>query len=147
MRFTIQDLDKKLAAGTIRGYVVKEVKVNDKTKAVKKRLKKEPEGLVFIMRILDQKGIPYVKEHRFHEVRRFRFDIAILFYKVAIEYDGLALGGATKSRHTTVTGFSGDADKINLAQSEGWRVLRYTALNYKNFESDLKTILCKKNGE
>ena len=46
-----------------------------------------------------------------------------------------------KSRHTTITGYTEDANKYNEAQKLGWKVLRYTAINYKNITQDLKEII------
>jgi hypothetical protein len=83
-------------------------------------------------------GVPYEKEYRFHHERKFRFDFAIPSLKIGIEYEGLM---SEKSRHTTVKGYTSDADKYNLAQSCGWRVFRYTALNYTNLTNDLKANL------
>jgi hypothetical protein len=75
-------------------------------------------------------------------VRKFRFDIAIPALKVAIEYEGImTIKGGTKSRHTTNVGYSTDCEKYNLATVEGWRVLRYTALNYNNVYQDIHTII------
>ena len=74
-------------------------------------------------------------EHRFHEARKFRFDWAIPEKMWAFEYEGL---NSAKSRHTTKGGFSTDATKYNLAQSLGWCVFRYTALNYLEIENILK---------
>jgi len=100
--------------------------------------KEKPEGLQAIERVLRSARIPFVNEHKFSESRKFRFDIAILDLKVGIEYEGLM---SAKSRHTTMTGFTNDTSKYNLAQLEGWRVLRYTAINYKQFVEDLKLLL------
>jgi len=100
--------------------------------------KEKPEGLQAIERVLRAARIPFVNEHKFSESRKFRFDIAILHLKVGIEYEGLM---SAKSRHTTMTGFTNDASKYNLAQLEGWKVLRYTVLNYKQFVEDLKLLL------
>lgn len=86
-------------------------------------------------------GIEYVCEHQFHDVRKFKFDIAIPSLKVAIEYEGIMMGKGGKSRHTTVAGYSEDCIKYNLALVHGWRVLRYTALNYRNMYQDIHTIL------
>ncbi|QES88842.1 hypothetical protein [Rhizosphaericola mali] len=105
-----------------------------------KARKKEPKALTELKNVLDSLEIEYVEEHRFHEYRKFRFDLAILDRKVAIEYEGVM---SKKSRHTTVNGYSVDADKYNLAQSMGWTVLRYTVINYKNFENDIKSLLNK----
>jgi hypothetical protein len=88
--------------------------------------------------ILHAMGIDYVTEHRFHDLRKFRFDIAILDMKVGIEYEGLM---SEKSRHTTIEGFTMDCIKYNLAVKEGWRVMRYTAKNYQSFGSDIQEIL------
>lgn len=73
-------------------------------------------------------------EYRFHNKRRFRFDWAIPDLYIAIEYEGLF---SDKSGHTTISGFSKDCDKYNLAQIQGWTVLRYTAVNYKQVYDDL----------
>jgi very-short-patch-repair endonuclease len=87
---------------------------------------------------LKSEGIPFVSEHRFDKVRRFRFDIALVNEKVAIEYEGIF---SKKSRHTTVKGFTTDCEKYNLAIKNGWRVLRYTQLNYGQAVPDLKELL------
>jgi hypothetical protein len=89
-----------------------------------------PKGLKHIMKQLHYSGINYVTEYRFHDVRQYRFDIAIPDKMIAIEYEGL---NSEKSGHTTLKGYTKDTDKYNLAASLGWTVLRYTALNYKSF--------------
>lgn len=78
-----------------------------------------------------------VEEYRFHPTRRFRFDAAIPDKMIAIEYEGIS---GAKSRHTTLTGYTKDCEKYNLAALMGWRVLRYTALNYSQLWDDLKQI-------
>lgn len=74
-------------------------------------------------------------EHRFNEQRKYRFDLAIKELKVAVEYEGL---NSEKSGHTTLKGFTKDTDKYNLAQSEGWKILRFTVLNYKTVIHELE---------
>ena len=86
-------------------------------------------------------GLPFKKEHAFHPTRKWRFDYAFLDKKLAIEYEGIFGGG--KSRHTTVTGYTADAEKYNAAQSLGWTVLRYTAKNYTNITRDINEFLKK----
>ena len=93
---------------------------------------------IVIEQVLKNMNLEYVKELKFSSKRRFRFDYAIKFYKIAIEIEGVV---SKKSRHTTITGYSRDCEKYNLAAIEGWRVLRYTILNYSNIETDLKEIL------
>ncbi len=83
--------------------------------------------------------IEFVEEHVFHPTRKWRFDFAILDKKIAIEYEGIF--GKGKSRHTTVSGYTADAEKYNAAVMEGWKVLRYTAKNYKNVIEDLNELI------
>lgn len=82
-------------------------------------------------------GYEYVKEFKFHPTRKWRFDWAIPSLKIAVEYEGIM---SEKSRHTTITGMSGDCEKYNAAQSLGWKVLRFTALNYEDLITTIKQI-------
>lgn len=72
-------------------------------------------------------------EFRFHPVRRWRFDFAVPEIRLAVEYNGH--GGFVKaggiSRHGSITGMTGDAEKLNAAIGQGWRVLQFTALHFK----------------
>lgn len=76
-----------------------------------------------------EKNLLLEHEVRFDKDRRWRFDFAIRSLKIGIEYEGMM---SEKSRHTTVVGFTEDAEKYNSAQLQGWKVLRFTALNYRN---------------
>lgn len=77
-------------------------------------------------------------EHLFAKPeRKWRFDFSFNEILTAFEYEGIIAG---KSRHTTITGYTGDADKYNRAQQLGWKVYRYTALNYLNLLIDLQNI-------
>lgn len=82
----------------------------------------------------------YEVEYRFDQKRRFRFDWAIPSIKVAVEYEGLM---SEKSGHTTVTGYTKDCNKYNLAARIGWTVFRYTALNVGNIHDDFIQLLEK----
>ncbi len=62
-------------------------------------------------------------EHRFHAVRRFRFDYAWIPQKVAVELEGGTFSGG---RHVRGIGFETDCIKYNLATADGWRVFRFT---------------------
>jgi hypothetical protein len=72
------------------------------------------------------------EEHRFHPVRRWRFDYAIPSIKLAVEYHGHAgfIGGKT-SGHSSIKGLTNDCEKINSAIGSGWRVLAFTALHFR----------------
>ena len=65
-----------------------------------------------------------IPEHRFHPKRKWRFDFAIPERMIAFEYEGIF---SRKSRHTTISGFTGDCEKYNEAQLLGWKVFRFTA--------------------
>lgn len=99
--------------------------------------KRDPAGLSHIKEILTIRNIKFVEEHKFSPKRRFRFDLYLTDLNVGIEYEGLM---SEKSRHTTIEGYSKDAEKYNLATCLGIRVLRYTALNFDQFENDLDKI-------
>jgi hypothetical protein len=101
-----------------------------------KVVQSEPEGIAHIKLVLKAMGVHYETEHRFHEVRRFRFDIAIPHLMIAIEYEGLVATGK-KGGHQTRKHYTKDCQKYNLATELGWRVYRYTNANYKDFKPEL----------
>lgn len=69
-------------------------------------------------------GLPTpVLEHRFHSIRKWRFDLSWPKEKLAIEIHGAVYAGG---RHTTGKGFENDREKMNEAQVMGWKVLEYS---------------------
>lgn len=77
-------------------------------------------------------GEEVVMEHRFHPTRRWRFDFAVPGRKLAVEYNGHGhTGRGHIGRHATITGMSGDCEKLNEAQRLGWTVLQFTALHFQ----------------
>ena len=68
-------------------------------------------------------GVEVIAEHKFHPVRRWRFDYAILDKKIAIEVEG---GVWSNGRHTRGSGFLKDIEKYNNATLLGWRLVRCT---------------------
>jgi len=105
-------------------------------KTVIKRAEARP--LTEIKLMLQLMNIDFVAEHKFHEERKWRFDIAIPSLKIAIEYEGIM---SRKSRHTTVTGYAKDCEKYNAATIAGWRVLRYNVFNYRSAGADVESII------
>ena len=79
------------------------------------------DGLVTQCRQLEL-DLPHC-EYRFHETRRWRFDLAWPAKRIACEVDG---GGFVGGRHTRGMGLERDCEKANEAAIEGWRVLRVT---------------------
>jgi hypothetical protein len=130
-RWTIDDVKRTgLKVDGVETVIAPAVKV--------KSVKKVPAAIAEMCLILHAMGIEYELEYRFHDLRKFRFDIAIPAMKIGIEYEGLM---SEKSRHTTIEGFTMDCFKYNLAQLNGWKVLRYTAKNYADFGSDIHIII------
>ena len=76
----------------------------------------------------NEHSVSLSKEFTFSKTRKFRFDWAITAFKIGIEYEGIF---AITSGHTSVKGYTKDTDKYNLAQQDGWKVLRFTNANYK----------------
>jgi very-short-patch-repair endonuclease len=67
-------------------------------------------------------GLPDpVTEHRFHPVRKWRFDYAWPEHFVALEVEG---GVWIAGRHTRGSGYIGDMEKYSEAAALGWRILR-----------------------
>lgn len=87
-----------------------------------------------------EQGLKLETEYRFHPVRKWKADYAIPGIKVLIEYEGLM---SHKSRHTTMSGFTGDCEKYNAMQILGWKVLRYTVINVGQISEDLKLLNIK----
>ncbi len=115
-----------------------EIAVIKSAKIVKRSIEKDTIHAILDMFKLTNQIEDFVTELQFDEKRKFRFDYAIPSLKLAIEYEGIM---SAKSRHTTISGYSKDIEKYNLATCSGWHILRYTAKNYLNLETDLKKIL------
>jgi very-short-patch-repair endonuclease len=76
----------------------------------------------------------FVREHRFHPVRKWRFDFAHLDRKIAVEIEGFAPGGMA-GRHQRIGGFSADAEKYAEAAILGWRLIRCTTQQVRKGEA------------
>jgi len=99
---------------------------------LEKKLKREKWEIMFAQ-LLEAKGFypgedpdllmagEYVREYRFHPVRRWRFDFAFEG-KIAAEIEG---GTYSRGRHTRGSGFIKDCEKYNTAAAMGWRVFRF----------------------
>jgi hypothetical protein len=66
---------------------------------------------------------PFVREHRFHATRGWRFDFSWPVQKLAVEVEG---GTWTAGRHTRGAGFEEDCLKGAEAAIAGWRVMHLT---------------------
>jgi hypothetical protein len=101
-----------------------------KAKAPARKIQK-PKLIKEIEVFLQANNIEYELEHAFMAPeRKFRFDVAIKKYMIAIEYEGLFAEKPEhtgKSGHTTRGGYLSDLEKYNHATMRGWRILRYSA--------------------
>lgn len=77
--------------------------------------------ILFNQQLIDAKLTPFVREHVFHEKRKWRFDFSWPEHKVAIEIEG---GLHNRGRHVRPDGFTDDCEKYNEATLLGWKVLR-----------------------
>ena len=64
-------------------------------------------------------------EHKFHELRKWRFDFAWPDKQLAIEVEGGTKYG--NSRHSKGAGFDNDAEKYNTASAMGWTLFRFSS--------------------
>lgn len=66
-------------------------------------------------------GLPApVFEHRFHDSRRWRFDLAWPWHKLALEVQGAIFTGG---RHVRGAAMLKEYEKLNNAAMLGWRVM------------------------
>lgn len=88
---------------------------------------KQGHGFIPMWSRLSRLQVEWVIEHRFHAKRRWRFDVACLAAKVAIELEGIFYRKSQgTSRHQTGVGYQNDMEKYNAAAELGWVVLRYS---------------------
>jgi very-short-patch-repair endonuclease len=68
-------------------------------------------------------------EHRFHPVRRWKFDLAFVRERLAVEVEG---GVFIQGRHTRGVGAEADIEKYAEAAILGWTVIRATPRQVRN---------------
>ena len=139
MTWTKNDIEKLKLSHNLHENIPKKNVLANKY-LVKDKISVEKESIRTVLWVLNREGLieKAIEELEFYPDRKFRFDWALPTIKVAIEYEGLM---SKKSGHTTISGYTKDCEKYNLAQISGWKVLRYTAVNYKNLDRDLKNLL------
>jgi len=85
-----------------------------------------------------------VREWKFHDTRKWRFDFAWPDRKLAVELEGgIWINGA----HNRGLHFTSDCEKYNAAALLGWTVLRYTSGMLEQMIVDLRICLASKRGE
>ena len=99
--------------------------INDLEELRKIQKKAERERFeVLLLQHIYYAGLPEpVRQHRFHETRKWLFDLAWPAIFLAVEVEGGAFSGG---RHVRGKGFEEDCLKYNEAVLLGWRLLRFT---------------------
>jgi hypothetical protein len=140
MKIDLKYLQEQQKAGKIKGFINPVKKLSKKSMNNNSKWGSKIKGWIYLNLQFwcDSNGLELKTEHRFHPERKWRFDFAIPEVKIAIEYEGLM---SEKSRHTTIKGFTGDTEKYNEAAAQRWKVMRYTARNYKQLLTDLNKFL------
>ena len=95
---------------------------NNKTPK-QKRPKQPSAGEMELIRHLHAHKIPYEREFKFAQHRRWRADFLITGTRILIEVEG---GIFSNGRHTRGTGYTKDCEKYNWAASNNWLLLRFT---------------------
>lgn len=141
MKWTAGDIKKLNLVTDLEENVQKKAKCGNKLPKIEK-ISTEKEFIKKILWVFHREELipEYVEELQFHPERKFRFDWAIPDLMIAIEYEGII---SKKSGHTTISGYTKDCEKYNIAIMRGWKTLRYTAKNYKDLPTDLKFLLKK----
>lgn len=144
-QFTIQQVRWLQKEGKIRGFTMPHQEKGSSAggKRVAKHFKKKSSALDWLgLNLLtwcNEHALHLQEEYRFDEKRMWRFDWCIESLKVAVEFEGGIF--QANSGHKTAKHYTKDTEKYNRAAQLGWRVLRYTALNYKNVINDLNEII------
>ena len=103
-------------------------------------------GPKFLLGAILKERHKVIEEFQFCPGRKFRADFFIERLNLLVEYEGIAAGADNgraytgASRHTSITGYSKDCEKYNIAQLLGFRLLRCTALNYMQARADLRRL-------
>jgi hypothetical protein len=85
---------------------------------------------ILLEKHLEELGIAFVREERFHPKRKWRFDYAFdNGWPVAIEIEGAIF---SRGRHTRGAGYQKDLEKYNTATAMGWRVYRFSTQDVLN---------------
>lgn len=94
------------------------------------KVQKLSELEIALLAAIHDAGLPLPDlEHKFHPVRRWRFDMAWIARGVACEVEG---GTFIQGRHSRGVGMDGDMQKYSEAAIDGWLVVRVSARMIRN---------------
>src|SRR5580765_1335368 len=79
---------------------------------------------------LNELGLAFIREYKFHPDRKWRFDFMLYMHnKIAIEIEGAVW---TQGRHTRGSGYTKDLEKYREAAALGWKVFRFSTQEVLN---------------
>jgi hypothetical protein len=100
---------------------------------VKKGIKSSQRDAVEFLTICERAGLPRPElEFVFHPTRKWRFDLAFVRAKIAVEIQG---GVFIRGRHNAPVSFIKEQEKMNSAAVIGWRIIYRTPSNFLSFET------------
>ncbi len=101
--------------------------------------RKAPKDRYGLAALFRQERLPELAlEFRFHPLREWRFDYALVNERIAIEVEG---GVYTEGRHVRPTGYLEDLRKYRAAVLLGWRLLRYAPPDIGEAVGDVRLLL------
>lgn len=78
-------------------------------------------------------------QHKFHNLRKWRFDFSFVDEKLAVEIDG---GSFVRGGHNRGAQQNKDHEKSNVATAMGWRILRFNTMAMK-YPDDVVTFVAE----
>jgi very-short-patch-repair endonuclease len=108
-----------------RAAIPLRLKAKKAARRVRERVKIDHNEVLYLQLAQTGNAIGWVREHRFHETRRWRFDLAHPGRMIAVEVEGLGHFG-TMSHHQRHDGMADDCVKYAEAAIAGWRLIRCT---------------------
>lgn len=142
--YDIKTLDRLQREGKIKGYSADIKKpLTAAGKIVSKHYKRKSKALDWISSNIlywaNAKGLQLIEEYKFDENRKWRFDFCLPAIKAAVEFEGGVYQANTS--HNSPRTLTKDTEKYNSAASQGWTVLRFTAINYASLLTELNKLL------
>jgi hypothetical protein len=100
---------------------------------VKKGIKSSKQDAVEFLTVCERAGLPRPElEFYFHPTRKWRFDLAFVREKIAVEIQG---GAFIQGAHNSPMSFVKEQEKMNSAAVMGWRIIYRTPSNFLSNET------------
>jgi very-short-patch-repair endonuclease len=113
-------IDQAREAGLLDGPITTSSSSSPEVKALRDELRRNA-AFLKLLRLLLFAEFDVRLEHRFHPSRKWRFDLALLDVRLALEIDG---GSWIHGRHHRPAGRDADNEKDREAQRLGWMIVR-----------------------